>query len=207
MTTLASGALTLTRDFEPDAVTLDLHLPDMDGWRVLSRLKNHLATRHIPVCVISTDEARTRALEAVRGRGLHSQALQSKETLDIAAGDRGAASFRDPPRAASPMILMAESEEREEIVELLSGTDVRIFPIANTALAASILRDQQVDCFVIGPGPGSPAMDLKVFEPLLLENWRRPGSAPRSFSTDRTAPIPRSREIPGNASRRPGHLA
>ena len=164
VTTLASGALTLTRDFEPDAVTLDLHLPDMDGWRVLSRLKNHLATRHIPVCVISTDEARTRALES-GAAGFIPKPLQSKETLDAAIAELHRFVTR-PERHL--MILMAESEEREEIVELLSGTDVRIFPIANTALAASILRDQQVDCFVIGPG--SPAMDLKVFEPLLLEN-------------------------------------
>ena len=33
------------------------HLPARhEGWRVLDRLKDDLATRHIPVCVVSTDE-------------------------------------------------------------------------------------------------------------------------------------------------------
>jgi CheY-like chemotaxis protein len=41
-------------------VTLDIYLPDIEGWRVLERLKNDLHTRHVPVCVISTDEARQR---------------------------------------------------------------------------------------------------------------------------------------------------
>ena len=164
VTTLASGALTLTRDFEPDAVTLDLHLPDMNGWRVLSRLKNHLATRHVPVCVISTDEARTQALEA-GAVGFIPKPLQSKQTLDIAIAELHRFVTRPERRL---MILMAESPERDEIVELLCGTDVRVFPIADIALADNIPRDQRVDCFVIGPG--SPALDPKVFEPLLLEN-------------------------------------
>ena len=163
VTTLASGALALTRDFEPDAVTLDLFLPDMDGWRVLSRLKNHLATRHIPVCVISTDEARARALES-GAAGFIPKPLQSKETLDGAIAELHR--FVTCPERHL-VIFMAESAEREALVELLSGTDVRIFPIANIALADHILRDQRVDCFVIGPG--SPALDVKVFEPLLLE--------------------------------------
>src|SRR5256885_13709473 len=49
-------ALALARDLKPAAVTLDLHLPDVDGWRVLDRLKVDLATRHIPVHIITVDD-------------------------------------------------------------------------------------------------------------------------------------------------------
>src|SRR6185312_13279585 len=86
VTTLAAGALAMIRDFEPDAVTLDLYLPDMNGWRVLNRLKNHLSTRHIPVCVISTDDARSEALDA-GATGFISKPIQSKEALDRAVAD------------------------------------------------------------------------------------------------------------------------
>ena len=61
VTSLGAGALAMTRDFKPLAITLDICLPDIDGWRVLERLKNDIQTRHIPVCVISTEEARDRA--------------------------------------------------------------------------------------------------------------------------------------------------
>jgi CheY-like chemotaxis protein len=163
VTTLASGALALTRDFEPDAVTLDLFLPDMNGWRVLNRLKNHLSTRHIPVCVISTDEARAQALEA-GAAGFISKPLQSKETLDRALGELHRFVTR-PERHL--LILMAESPERDELVELFSGSDVRIFPIATAALARTILQEQPIDCLVIGPG--APVLDPKACEPLLID--------------------------------------
>ena len=61
VTSLGAAALALTREYKPDAITLDICLPDIDGWRVLDRLKNDMTTRHIPVCVISTEEARERA--------------------------------------------------------------------------------------------------------------------------------------------------
>ena len=163
VTTLASGALALTRDFEPDAVTLDLFLPDMNGWRVLNRLKNHLSTRHIPVFVISTDEARAQALEA-GAAGFIAKPLQSKETLDRALGELHRFVTR-PERHL--LILMSESAERDELVELLSGSDVRIFPIATAALAKSVLLEQPIDCLVIGPG--APVLDPKACEPLLID--------------------------------------
>ena len=39
----------------PDLILLDLHLPDLPGWKVLDLLKRNLATSLIPVVVISAD--------------------------------------------------------------------------------------------------------------------------------------------------------
>ena len=53
----------MARDYRPHAITLDICLLDIDGFRVLERLKNDVATRHIAVTVVSTEEARSRAVE------------------------------------------------------------------------------------------------------------------------------------------------
>jgi signal transduction histidine kinase/CheY-like chemotaxis protein len=57
-------ALDLARTLEPVAITLDVLLPDADGWQVLEQLKQDQHTRDVPVVVISIvdDEERAQAL-------------------------------------------------------------------------------------------------------------------------------------------------
>ena len=55
-------ALALAHQFHPTAVSLDVFLLDMLGWTVLSQLKQHPATRHIPVQIVTLDEDRQHGL-------------------------------------------------------------------------------------------------------------------------------------------------
>src|SRR5207237_3147526 len=55
-------ALDLAKQFQPTAVSLDVFLPDMLGWTVLSQLKHNLLTRHVPVQSITLDEDPQHAL-------------------------------------------------------------------------------------------------------------------------------------------------
>src|SRR5205823_10342127 len=54
--TRGAAAITLAGQLRPHAITLDIRLPDISGWRILNQLKHDLATRHIPVHVISAHE-------------------------------------------------------------------------------------------------------------------------------------------------------
>src|SRR4029077_17269454 len=46
-------ALRMAGELKPVAITLDILLPEVDGWEVLNRLKAAEATRNIPVVVVS----------------------------------------------------------------------------------------------------------------------------------------------------------
>lgn len=51
------SGLEMAQTYLPQAIVLDLNLPRLDGWSVLTKLKQNLATRHIPVYFISASNA------------------------------------------------------------------------------------------------------------------------------------------------------
>src|SRR6185295_4405337 len=85
VSTTGAGALAMTREYQPSVITLDIFLLDIEGWRILERLKADLATRHIPICVVSTDDSRQRALDA-GAIGFLTKPLQSVDVVNEALG-------------------------------------------------------------------------------------------------------------------------
>jgi CheY-like chemotaxis protein len=87
--TRGADALATAREVRPDAITFDVGLPDVDGWRLLDRLKEDPETRHIPVFLVSAADDPERSL----GRGavgfVSNPRTQSSERSFAAARDRG----------------------------------------------------------------------------------------------------------------------
>lgn len=52
--------LIAAKDKRPSVILLDLHLPKLDGWGVLARLKGDAVTANIPVIILSVEEQRAR---------------------------------------------------------------------------------------------------------------------------------------------------
>lgn len=68
--TSGKDAVRLAQQDPPDLILLDVMMPDMDGYEVLRQLKDHTATREVPVIFVtamsdSVDETRGLAMGAV----------------------------------------------------------------------------------------------------------------------------------------------
>ena len=72
----------LARQHSPDLILLDLHLPDLPGWEVLSRLQRDDATREIPVVIISAD-ATSRQIERLMEAGAHAYLTKPLDMLEF----------------------------------------------------------------------------------------------------------------------------
>lgn len=63
----SSGVIDMIKDWDPDLVLLDLHMPNVDGMTLLVHIRTHLAMPEVPIVVITADStvaARTAALGA-----------------------------------------------------------------------------------------------------------------------------------------------
>ncbi|HXS82186.1 MAG TPA: ATP-binding protein, partial [Methylomirabilota bacterium] len=145
VTSQGVAALALASQFHPSAISLDLFLPDINGWRVLHRLKNDSATRHIPVAIISTDESREQALDA----GAYSfvaKPLQNKDVLDSLLASLNRFAQRPEKRL---LVATADPEMRDQVVAYLNADDVRIMSVGDRSAAADIVEREGIDCLVL----------------------------------------------------------
>jgi HAMP domain-containing protein/CheY-like chemotaxis protein/signal transduction histidine kinase len=139
--------LRLVRSFGPDAVTLDLDLPGINGWTVLERLKKHPDTRHIPVHIVSGTGDRHHGLTA--GALSFLEKPVSKESLENAFEQIG--DFID--RSVKNLLVIEDDEtQRMSIIELIGDDDVNITAVATAAEALAQLADHKFDCVVLDLG-------------------------------------------------------
>jgi CheY-like chemotaxis protein/signal transduction histidine kinase/HAMP domain-containing protein len=137
-------ALDLAKQFQPTAVSLDVFLPDMLGWTVLSQLKHNPLTRHIPVQIITLDEDRQHAL----ARGAFSFVNKPTTTEGVSAALSQIKEYAKPRRKRL-LIVEDNAAEQMSIKELLDYDDIEIVTTGTGAGALSTLRDSPCDCVVL----------------------------------------------------------
>ncbi len=148
--------LPLVQQFQPNAITLDLLLPDVDGWTVLNRLKIDPATRHIPVHIISVEEARELGLK--RGALAFLEKPVSKAALE-----ESFTRLQTFLQRAQRKLLVVEdkAEERQNIIELIGNGDVTITAVESAPQALAALQAEHFDCMVLDLKlPGMSGLEL-----------------------------------------------
>ncbi|WP_305823695.1 response regulator [Massilia brevitalea] len=140
----AGEGLELATNNGPDAILLDIRLPDGSGLSVLQQLKDNPATRHIPVHVVSSMENGNEALHL----GAIGYALKptSREQLEDV--------FRKLQEKSSQQIkrvLLVEDDERQRdsVTALIADADVQISAVGSGEEALALLHSEIFDCMII----------------------------------------------------------
>ncbi|AUX44833.1 diguanylate cyclase [Sorangium cellulosum] len=151
--------LSLVRELKPVAITLDINLPDIDGWRVLDCLKRDLAARHIPVQVITTEteEERSRA-RRMGAIGLLNKPLSSRTALDDTFARLGALVGTQRRRL---LLVEPEAGTGDPVAELLGDAEVTISCVRTGKAALDIVERETFDAVVLGLRlPDMPGLEL-----------------------------------------------
>jgi len=136
--------LELVRTYQPDAVILDLNLPDMSGWEVLTTLKNDPGMRHIPVHIMSVDDEDLNAFK--KGAMGYLTKPVSQEYLDEAFGEIEHFISQD---IKSLLLVEDDANSRVSVKKLLDGSDVQISEAENGQQALDLLEAQPFDCMIL----------------------------------------------------------
>lgn len=139
--------LALAHAYKPDAILLDLHLPVLDGWAIISRLKGRPELRHIPVHVISTAEENQQSLAM--------GALSFwKKPSDHAELETSFLQIETYIRRPVKSLLIVEDNKtlRSSLVEFIAHPDVRIVAVGTGREALEQLSTHHFDCMVLDLG-------------------------------------------------------
>jgi signal transduction histidine kinase/DNA-binding response OmpR family regulator/HAMP domain-containing protein len=151
-----ASALALAHRYKPHAITLDIGLPDMDGWALLDLLKHDPRTRHVPIHVISVDDQRKRGLRAgafgflekpVDREALMGALNRTKEFID---------------RPVKKLLLVEDDDnQRMSLSELMKSEQVDVTAVGTAESALEVIQSRQFDCAVIDLGlPDLPGAEL-----------------------------------------------
>ncbi|WP_295851112.1 response regulator [uncultured Xylophilus sp.] len=134
----------LATEHLPDAILLDMGLPDGPGISLLQRLKENPQTRHIPVHVISAEDRSETALH-LGAIGYAVKPTTREQLKDIFR------KLEDKLTQKVKRVLVVEDDarQRESISHLIGDEDVDITAVEFGAQALDLLRDSVYDCMII----------------------------------------------------------
>jgi HAMP domain-containing protein/signal transduction histidine kinase/CheY-like chemotaxis protein len=157
-------ALVLVHSLQPDAITLDINLPDIDGWRVLARLKEDLFTRHIPVHLITTEEQSERGVR-MGAAGVLNKPVRSKDSLQTVF-DR----LQEVSQGRRTLLVIgADEQQRSRVIDLIGDDDVEVAVAQSGEEAIAALQERRYDATVLLFSPEG-AMGFDLIDALCWQN-------------------------------------
>jgi CheY-like chemotaxis protein/CHASE3 domain sensor protein len=140
----ATEGLELAASQAPDAILLDMRLPDRSGLSVLQLLKESPDTRHIPVHVVSSMDNGGEALHlGAIGYALKPASREQLEEVFRKLQEKSAQKIKH--------VLLVEDDERQRdsVVRLIADADVEIAAVGSGGEALALLRTRIFDCMII----------------------------------------------------------
>ena len=147
-----ADGLALARRHVPDAITLDLGLPDIDGWALLEQLKADPATKNIPIHVISGEEQWQRALDS--GAFAHLKKPATEDVLTQAFDNL--LGFADA-RTRNVLVVEDDITQLSAMANLIGSGEVAVTAVSTAVEALAALDKTRIDCVIVDLG--LPDMD------------------------------------------------
>jgi signal transduction histidine kinase/CheY-like chemotaxis protein len=146
--TRGDTGLAMANELQPDAITLDIRLPVVDGWSVLDRLKRNPRTRHIPVHVISISDRQAERMERPTSVGAFAY-LEKPVSRDALEGAFAHIARYLDKKVKRLLLVEDDLTQQRSVSQLLAGEDLEITPVATVEAALAELDRSEYDCLIV----------------------------------------------------------
>jgi signal transduction histidine kinase/CheY-like chemotaxis protein len=140
----ADEGVIMARQYLPQAIILDVGLPDHTGLFVLDRLKHDLRTRHIPVHVVSAGDY-VRKARALGAAGYSLKPVKREELIDVLQGMES--NLLEPVRRV--LVVEDDATQLESVQLLLGSHNVSTVGAKTASECLERLRAETFDCMVL----------------------------------------------------------
>lgn len=140
----AAEGLQIAEQFLPDAVLLDLGLPDASGMNVLQSLKANALTRHIPVHIVSAEDRSEIALQM----GAIGYAIKPT-TRDRLKDVFNKLDEKLSQKIKRVLLVEDDALQRESVTHLIGDDDIEITAVDCGEDAIALLHSTIFDCMII----------------------------------------------------------
>ncbi len=136
--------LRLLDEFGPDAIILDIKLPGIQGWDVLEVVKSNPMTRHIPVHIISIEEASAEA--GKKGAiGFLTKPVDRDQLKGVFT------KIEDLIERSIKNLLIVEDNNvaRDHVAKLIGNGDIKTVAVGTGKEALDEVRKNKYDCIIL----------------------------------------------------------
>lgn len=140
----AEEALVMAKQYIPNAIILDVGLPDNSGLSVLDRLKNNPRTRHIPVHVVSASDYTQKAL-SLGAVGYMMKPVKREELVETF----NKLEMKLSQRMRKVLIIEDDPVQQDSLRKLLATTGVETVGAGTMKEALKKLKKSTFDCMIL----------------------------------------------------------
>ncbi|MEN8214839.1 MAG: response regulator [Pseudomonadota bacterium] len=130
--------LKLAKKLRPDAITLDVMMPGMDGWEVLSKLKAEPELAHIPVIMLTMTEAQEIGYSLGAAEYI-TKPVSKTQLINVLR------KYRTEKAPYSVMVVEDDQFGREMMVRMLEHVGWQVIEAGNGSTALQLLQKHQPD--------------------------------------------------------------
>ena len=144
VTTKGNDIIDFINQFHPNAITMDINMPDTSGWKVLDRLKTDLTLRHIPVYIISGVDDKNNGLK----RGARNFLVKPVKNELLKSMFEDIYDFINK-KAKNLLVIDDNEQELAMVVKAVENEDTNIITAKTAKEAIELIRKTMFDCIIL----------------------------------------------------------